>query len=92
MIIASWYARSGQLAAGEGILTRMAVNVPEASIALPGLLANINKRPTYALSESFGQILHDSADARITHSQTSPSYCGHDVEERFTCFQCIKRD
>jgi len=45
VIIASWYARSGQLAAGEGILTRMAVNVPEASIAMPGLLANINKRP-----------------------------------------------
>src|SRR5256885_648046 len=39
IILASWYARSGQLAAAEGILARMAANVPEAGIAMPGLIA-----------------------------------------------------
>ncbi len=45
VILASWYARSGQLAAAEGILVRMAANVPEAEIALPGMMANISQRP-----------------------------------------------
>ena len=33
LILASWHARSGQLAGAEGILGRMAESVPEASIA-----------------------------------------------------------
>jgi Flp pilus assembly protein TadD len=45
VILASWHARSGQLARGQGILTRMASAVPEASIALPGMIAGISKRP-----------------------------------------------
>ena len=45
LILASWAARSGRLAEAEGLLTRMAANVPEASIALPGLIASVNKRP-----------------------------------------------
>ena len=45
MIIASWDARSGHLAEAEGLLTRMAAGVPEATIALPGMLANVSRRP-----------------------------------------------
>jgi tetratricopeptide (TPR) repeat protein len=45
LILASWHARSGQLAEAEGILGRMAATVPEASIALPGMIASLNKRP-----------------------------------------------
>jgi tetratricopeptide (TPR) repeat protein len=45
LILASWHARSGQLAAAEGILTRAAANVPEVEIALPSLIASVNKRP-----------------------------------------------
>ena len=45
LILASWHARSGQLAEAEGILGRMAANMPEASIALPGMIASLNKRP-----------------------------------------------
>lgn len=45
LIMASWHARAGQLAAAEGILTRAAANVPEVEIALPGLIASVGKRP-----------------------------------------------
>lgn len=45
LILASWHARSGQLAEAEGILGRMADIVPEASIALPGMIASLNRRP-----------------------------------------------
>ncbi len=45
LILASWHARSGQLAEAEGILGRMANSVPEASIALPGMIASLNQRP-----------------------------------------------
>ena len=45
LILASWHARSGQLAEAEGILGRMAAAVPEASIALPGMIASLDKRP-----------------------------------------------
>ena len=45
LILASWHARSGQLAEAEGILTRMAANIPEAAIALPGMIASVNRRP-----------------------------------------------
>jgi tetratricopeptide (TPR) repeat protein len=45
LILASWHARSGQLAEAEGILGRMADSVPEAAIALPGMVASLNKRP-----------------------------------------------
>jgi tetratricopeptide (TPR) repeat protein len=45
LILASWHARSGQLAEAEGILGRMAASVPEASIALPGMIASLGKRP-----------------------------------------------
>jgi tetratricopeptide (TPR) repeat protein len=45
LILASWHARSGQLAEAEGILGRMVDAVPEASIALPGMIASLNKRP-----------------------------------------------
>ena len=45
LILASWHARAGQLAEAEGILARMAATVPEASIALPGMIASLNKRP-----------------------------------------------
>ncbi len=45
LILASWHARSGQLAAAEGLLQRAAANVPEVAIALPGLLASVDKRP-----------------------------------------------
>jgi tetratricopeptide (TPR) repeat protein len=45
LILASWHARSRQLAEAEGILGRMADNVPEASIALPGMIASLNQRP-----------------------------------------------
>jgi len=44
LIIASWHARSGQLAEAEGLLTKMAANAPEVEIALPGLIASVNKR------------------------------------------------
>jgi tetratricopeptide (TPR) repeat protein len=57
LILASWHARSGELAAAEGILTRMAANVPEAAIALPGLIASVNKRPVaralYGMAEAY---------------------------------------
>jgi tetratricopeptide (TPR) repeat protein len=45
LILASWHARTGHLAEAEGILSRMAAAVPEAEIALPGLIASVNKRP-----------------------------------------------
>jgi tetratricopeptide (TPR) repeat protein len=45
MILASWHARSGQLGEAQGILGRMANNIPEAVIALPGMLANVARRP-----------------------------------------------
>jgi tetratricopeptide (TPR) repeat protein len=45
LILASWHARSGQLAEAEGILGRMTASVPEASIALPGMIASLNRRP-----------------------------------------------
>jgi tetratricopeptide (TPR) repeat protein len=45
LILASWHARSGQLAEAEGILGHMADSVPEASIALPGMIASLNQRP-----------------------------------------------
>jgi tetratricopeptide (TPR) repeat protein len=45
LILASWYARSGRLAKAEGILNRMAESVPEANIAMPGLIASVNTRP-----------------------------------------------
>jgi tetratricopeptide (TPR) repeat protein len=45
LILASWHARSGQLAEAEGILGRMANSVPEATIALPGMIASLNQRP-----------------------------------------------
>jgi tetratricopeptide (TPR) repeat protein len=45
LILASWHARSGQVAEAEGILGRMVDAVPEASIALPGMIASLNKRP-----------------------------------------------
>jgi tetratricopeptide (TPR) repeat protein len=45
VILASWYARSGHLAQAEGLLTRMAADEPEISIALPGMMANVSKRP-----------------------------------------------
>jgi pentatricopeptide repeat protein len=45
LILASWHARSGQLAEAEGILGRMAAAVPEASIALPAMIGSVNKRP-----------------------------------------------
>jgi tetratricopeptide (TPR) repeat protein len=45
LILASWHARSGQLAEAEGILGRLASTVPEASIALPAMIASLNKRP-----------------------------------------------
>jgi tetratricopeptide (TPR) repeat protein len=45
LILASWHARSGQVAEAEGILGHMADNVPEASIALPGMIASLNQRP-----------------------------------------------
>lgn len=45
LILASWQARSGQLAEAQGTLGRMADNVPEASIALPGMIASLNRRP-----------------------------------------------
>ncbi|MGA3006134.1 MAG: tetratricopeptide repeat protein [Acetobacteraceae bacterium] len=45
LILASWHARSGQLAEAEGILGRMADSVPEALIALPGMIASLNQRP-----------------------------------------------
>jgi len=45
LILASWHARSRQLAEAEGILGRMAAAVPEASIALPAMIASLNKRP-----------------------------------------------
>jgi tetratricopeptide (TPR) repeat protein len=45
LILASWHARSGRPAEAQGILGRMANTVPEASIALPAMIASINKRP-----------------------------------------------
>ena len=45
LILASWHARSNQLAEAEGILGHMANSVPEASIALPGMIASLNRRP-----------------------------------------------
>jgi len=45
LILASWHARQGQLGEAEGLLTRMAGSVPEAAIALPGLIASVNRRP-----------------------------------------------
>jgi tetratricopeptide (TPR) repeat protein len=45
LILASWHARSGQLAAAEGILTRVAAGQPDVEIALPNMIASVNKRP-----------------------------------------------
>lgn len=45
LILASWHARSGQVAEAEGILSRMAANIPEAAITLPGMSASLSKRP-----------------------------------------------
>jgi tetratricopeptide (TPR) repeat protein len=44
-ILASWYARSGRIAKAEGVLNRLADNVPEAAIAVPGMIASLNRRP-----------------------------------------------
>jgi tetratricopeptide (TPR) repeat protein len=45
LILASWHARQGQKAVAEGILARMVATAPEASIALPGMIASLDKRP-----------------------------------------------
>ena len=44
MILANWHARSGRQVEAERILGRMAASIPEAAIALPGMIANVNKR------------------------------------------------
>ncbi|MSP00520.1 MAG: tetratricopeptide repeat protein [Acetobacteraceae bacterium] len=45
LILASWRARSGQPAEAAQILIGMTANVPEAGIALPGLIESANRRP-----------------------------------------------
>ncbi len=45
LILASWHARQGQMAVAEGILARMVDAAPEASIALPGMVVSLDKRP-----------------------------------------------
>ena len=60
LIFANWHMRAGQTEAGEQILGRMANDIPEAAITLPGLLAAIDKRPvtraTDGLAEAYSTI------------------------------------
>jgi tetratricopeptide (TPR) repeat protein len=57
-ILASWEARSGQPGQSERILTRMVAAVPDAVIALPGLVASVNRRPVAnaldGMAEAYG--------------------------------------
>ncbi len=55
LILASWYARSGQLAEAEGILGRMAKAVPDASIALPGMIASLGRRPVARATDGMAE-------------------------------------
>jgi tetratricopeptide (TPR) repeat protein len=59
MILASWDARSGRLAEAEGILTRLATNVPEAAMTLPAMIGSVKKRPV-------GRALDGMAEAYAT--------------------------
>jgi tetratricopeptide (TPR) repeat protein len=63
LILASWHARAGQRAEAEGILRRMADTVPEASIALPGMIAGLDRRPV-------GRALDGMAEAYATLAAT----------------------
>ncbi len=44
-ILSSWTARSGRPAEAQHLLSALPANVPELAIALPGLAANVVKRP-----------------------------------------------
>ena len=55
LILANWHARSGRQVEAERILTRMTASVPEAAIALPGLLAIVNKRPVARATDGMAE-------------------------------------
>jgi tetratricopeptide (TPR) repeat protein len=45
LIVASWYARSGQTGEAERLLSRTVAAEPDSAIALPGMIASLGKRP-----------------------------------------------
>jgi tetratricopeptide (TPR) repeat protein len=56
LIVASWLGRSGQPAAAETLLRKMAENVPEAEIALPGMIASLDKRPVARVLDGMAEV------------------------------------
>jgi tetratricopeptide (TPR) repeat protein len=55
LILASWQARTGHVAQAEGILNHMVANVPEAEIALPALMASLDRRPINRPAEGMAE-------------------------------------
>ena len=54
-ILASWEARSGQPAEAQRILASLPSVSPELAIALPGLMANVTKRPVARASDGIAE-------------------------------------
>ena len=55
MILASWLARSGHPDQAERILRQMAAALPEAAIALPGMLAHLTRKPVARATEGLAE-------------------------------------
>ena len=55
MIFANWRARAGQDAVAEQILARLATEAPDVSIALPAMVASINKRPVARATDGMAE-------------------------------------
>ena len=55
LILASWHARSGRTALASRLLTDMTAAVPEAAIALPGLLQAASRRPVARALEGMSE-------------------------------------
>jgi tetratricopeptide (TPR) repeat protein len=54
-ILASWQARSGQAGDAQRILAALPATMPNLSIAMPGLIANVTKRPVARPSEGIAE-------------------------------------
>ena len=54
-ILASWQARSGQPGEAQRVLASLSTVAPDLSITMPGLLANVTKRPVARASEGIAE-------------------------------------
>jgi tetratricopeptide (TPR) repeat protein len=55
LILASWMARSGHREAAEALLSKMGESVPEAAIAIPGMLASLDRRPVARATDGMAE-------------------------------------